>query len=74
MNKRRVKAIVRVVMDVEADGVWGGDCNWDQIAKQAEDSVRGLLTNGNELTLKEIPRRIRGLDVVEVVVRNEAPK
>ena len=71
MNKDRVKATVRVVLDIEAHGAWGSDWTCDQIAKQAEDSVRGLLTNNNELTLKEIPKRIRSLEVVEVIVRKE---
>ncbi len=71
MSPRRVRAMVRVVLDVEADSVWGGDCSWDQIAKQAEDSVRGLLTNGNPLCLKEIPHRIKSFEVVEVKVRTE---
>lgn len=73
MNKNRVKATVRVVLDIEADGVWGSDCTCDQIAKQAEDNVRGLLIHGNELALAKIPKRISSLEVVEVIVRKEKP-
>lgn len=68
----RVRATVQVVLEVEADAVWSTDTTWDQIAKQAEDSVRGLLTNNNDLTLKEIPRRIKSLQVVEVKIRAES--
>lgn len=64
----RVRATVRVVLDVEADSVWSGDTTWDQIAKQAEDDVRGLLTTNNELLLREIPKRIKSLRTVEVIV------
>ena len=71
MSKKRVRATVRVVMDVEAGSVWGDDCTWEQIAKQAEDGVRGLLTNDNDLSLKDIPKRIRSLEIVEVIVRKE---
>lgn len=70
-SKKRVRAVVRVTMDIEADSVWGGDCNWDQIAKQAEDEVRGLLTSGNPLRLPGIPRRIKSLEVVQVIVSSE---
>ena len=68
---KRVRATVRVVMDVEADSVWTSETTWDQISKQAEDSVNGLLLNGNSLTLKEIPKRIKSLKVIEVNVREE---
>lgn len=68
---KRVRATVKVILEIEADSVWSADTTWDQIAKQAEDGVRGLLTQHNALTLKEIPNRIRSLQMVEVVVRSE---
>ncbi len=71
MSKRRVKAIVRVTLDVEADSVWNGDCTFEQIAKQAEDGVRGLLTQGNPLNAHELPRRIKSMEMVEVRVVSE---
>ena len=71
MSKGRVRAVVRVVLDVEADSVWGTETTWDQIARQAEDGVRGLLTNGNALALKELPRRIKSLQMIEVKVHPE---
>jgi hypothetical protein len=64
----RVKAVVQVVLEIQADSVWSTGTTWDQIAKQAEDSVRGLLTNDNPLTLKEIPRRLVSLKMIEVKV------
>lgn len=67
----RVRATVRVMLDVEADSVWSSDTTWDQITKQAEDGVRGLLTGGNKLCLEDIPRRIKSLEVVEVKVSKE---
>lgn len=70
-SPKRVRATVRVVMDVEASSVWNGDTTWEQISKQAEDDVRGLLTNGNKLRLEEIPRRIKSLEVIHVVVSSE---
>lgn len=72
MSNQRVRAMVRVVLDIEADSVWGDNCSWSQIAKQAEDSVRGLLMNGNPLCLKEIPHRIKSFEMVEVKVRPES--
>lgn len=72
--KDRVKAVVRVVIEVEADSVWSSDTTWDQIEKQAEDSVRELLTNLNPLTVKDIPKRIVSLQVLEVKVRKERSK
>ncbi len=74
MSKKRVKAIVRVVLDIEDDSVWGGDCTFEQIAKQAEDGVKGLLTNGNALALKDLNLKIRSLDMLEVRVVKEATK
>lgn len=68
---KRVKAITRVVIDVEADAVWGGDCTFDQIYKQAEDSIRGLLTSRNDVVLAEIPKRVKSIEVVEVRVTEE---
>ena len=74
-SEGRVRAIVRVVMDVEADSVWGSGTTWDQIAKQAEDGVRGMLTNGNKyITSEDIARTIRSLEVVEVRVLKEGKK
>lgn len=70
--KERVRAVVRVTMDVEAGSVWSSDTTWDQIAKQAEDGVRGLLLNGNPLTMKDLPRRILSLTTTAVIVRKEA--
>lgn len=70
-DKKRVRAVVRVVLDIEADSVWDDECSWAQIARQAEDSVRGLLTNGNPLSLKEIPHRLKSFEMVEVKVRPE---
>lgn len=74
MGKQRVKAVVRVTVDIEDDSVWGDDCTFAQIAKQAEDGVRGLLTSGNELALKGLNRRIRSLEFVEVRVVKEDAK
>ncbi len=68
MSDKRVMAVVRVTMDVEADSVWTADTTWEQIAKQAEDSVRGVLTNNNPLSLVHLPRRISNLQMVEVKV------
>ena len=74
-SEGRVRAIVRVVMDVEADSVWGTGTTWDQIAKQAEDGVRGMLPNGNKyITSEDIARKIRRLEVIEVQVRKESKK
>lgn len=69
MKEGRVRAIVRVVLEVEADSVWGTDTTWEQISKQAEDGVRGLFTNNNIHCLQEIPRRVKSLEVIEVKVR-----
>ncbi len=73
MSKKRVRAVVRVIMDIDSDSVWGDDCSFLQIAKQAEDGIRGLLTNGHALALKTLPRRIRSLEMVEVIVKPEEP-
>lgn len=71
-KNRRVRAKVQVLMEVEADSVWGGDTSWDQIAKQAEDGVHGLLMNGNALALKDLPQRIISLKMISVTVKEEA--
>lgn len=62
---------MKVVLEIEADSVWGTDCTFDQIIKQAEDGVRVLLTNDNPLSLKDIPRKIRSLEMVAVRVQKE---
>lgn len=71
MSNIRVRAVVRVIAEIEADSVWGGDTTWEQIAKQAEDGVRGLLTNNNAAALAGLTRRIRSLEFVGVNVRPE---
>lgn len=74
MSNKRVRAVVRVILDVESESVWASDTTFDQITKQACDDVRGLLTSGNDLALKNLTRRIRGLEVVEVKVAAEDQK
>lgn len=71
MSANRIRAIVRVVLEIEADSVWSGDTTWAQIEKQAIDGVTGLLTQSNPLTLKTIPHRIKSLEMVEVKIRKE---
>lgn len=71
MSSNRLRAVVRVVMDVEDDSVWSGDTTFDQVAKQAQEGVQGLLMNGNILCLKDLPRRIKSLEVIEVRVIKE---
>ena len=73
-DTKRLRAVVRVTMDIESSSVWGSSTSWDQISKQAIDNVRGLLTQGNPLTLPEIPRRIHSLEMVEVRVFPEQKK
>jgi hypothetical protein len=67
----RVRAVVRVIMDVESDSVWSGTTTFDQIAKQAADGVKGMLTSNNELLLKDIPRRVKSVECIEVKVYPE---
>jgi hypothetical protein len=71
MNKGRVKATVRVVMDVEDDSVWGSDTTWEFIVKDAENGVRNVLTQGNELALKALQRRIKSVQMVSVTFKHE---
>lgn len=71
MTNVRIKAVVRVVLDVEADSVWSGETTWNQVAEQAANGVRGLFTNSNIHTLKDIPRVVKNIEVVEVKVRLE---
>lgn len=73
-SDRRVRAVVQVVMEIEAGSVWSGDTTWSDIARQAEDGVRGLLTGGNVLALKELPRKIKSLRMVEVQVFEEGSR
>lgn len=70
--KGRVRATVRVTLDIEADSVWNSDWKVDDISRQAIDGVLGLLTHGNPLALQSLPRRIVGTpEVVAVTVRPE---
>jgi hypothetical protein len=71
MAEGRVRAVVKVILEVEADSVWSSNTTWDQIAGQAEDSVRGLLTSGNALAMRTLPQRIMSLQMVEVKIRQE---
>lgn len=71
MDGKRVRAVVRVVLEVEADSVWSTDTTWEQISKQACDSVKGLLSSGNELALRSLWHRIKGMTMIEVKVRQE---
>jgi hypothetical protein len=67
-KKRRVRAIVTVVLEVESGSVWTGDTSFDQIAKQAEDGIEGMLLSGNDLALKDLPRRIQSVKMTGVRV------
>jgi len=71
MTTNRLKAVVRVVLDVEADSVWSDNTTFQQISNQSCDDVRGMLTNGNILALKDLPRRIKSLEMVEVKIIRE---
>lgn len=71
MSNHRVKATVRVVLDIEADSVWGSDCTFEQIEKQAISDVHGLLLNDNPLCLKTLCKRIKTLETIEVRVIKE---
>ncbi len=71
MSETKVRAIVRVVMEVDSNSVWSGSTTWDQISKQAEDAVRGLLTGGNELALKDLQWLIKSLKFVGVKIIRE---
>ena len=69
----RMKATVRVVLEVEADSVWGDDTTIAQVVKQASADVIALLTGDNpHLTVKDIQSRVRGVDCVEVRVYKES--
>lgn len=37
------KAKVTVVLEIEVDDRWGGDCNIDQVYRQAEQSAIGMV-------------------------------
>lgn len=67
-SERHVKAVARVLIDVDVNSVWSGDCTFDQIYKQAEDSVRGLLTQRNGEAIAGLPKRVKSIEVVEVRV------
>lgn len=66
MTKTRVRAIVRVTVDILASSVWDGTTDWDQIYKQAECDVRDMLNN--PMSLVTTPESIRNIDVVNVIV------
>lgn len=74
MSNKRLRAVVRVVLEVESDSVWSDSTTFEQVSKQACDDVRGLLLNGNLITLGQLPRRIKSLETVEVIVMLEAQK
>lgn len=58
-NVVRIKAIVRVVIDVKVDSVWGSDTTWDQIAKQAMTQAEGMIE-------KQSNSKARIVELVEV--------
>ena len=66
-----VKAIVRVILDIESDSVWGDSTSWKQVVDDAEIGVKNVLSSGNDLALKGLIRRIRSVEMVEArVVKN----
>ncbi len=67
----RVRAVVRVVVDIEADSVWSGTTTFDQIKDQASSGVINMLQSGNELMLKDIPRRVHAVELLSVTVTPE---
>lgn len=66
MNTKRLKAVVRVEIDIEADSVWSSDASFEQVEKQAIIDIRGVLTQPEFTNGK-----IRSMKVVEVRVRPE---
>ena len=70
--KGRVRATVRVTLDIESDSVWGSDWKVEDISREAIDGVVTMLTQGNKLAIQTLPRRIVGKpEVVAVTVRPE---
>lgn len=50
-NVSTVRARVRVLIEIDAPGAWGGDCSVDQVTDQAKEEVLnrirgGLVING----------------------------
>ena len=72
MVTRRLNAVVRVVLEVEADSVWSDNTTIDQIVKQAVTDVRGMLTT--ELSLKTLQQKIKSIETVGVNVYFEDRK
>jgi len=62
-DDRRLKAYVRVMIDIDADSVLGRNTTWDNV-EQATDAVRNLLTSGNKLALEALPQHIRSVETV----------
>lgn len=68
MSNTSVKAIAKVVLEIEASGVWSGDSTFDQIYRQACESVKGLLSSESDVILRSIPKRVSSVEIVEVRV------
>ena len=49
MSDRKVRvsctAIVRLTIEVQSDGAWGGECGVAQVDAQARENVRAKLSN-----------------------------
>lgn len=69
--KTTVRARVQVTLEVECHSAWGGDCNLNQVRRQATDEAIGLVTQNRKLEMTRQVTIIGDPKVTAVLVESE---
>ena len=67
--RTRARAVVQLTIEIQADGVWGGECPIDQVYRQAKESVLTQVTS--VLTQRKILPRLIGEPIVRQIITEE---
>lgn len=70
--KISASAVVRVTIEIDADGCWGGDCPVAQVDRQARRSAEGVLRKISEASNGRV--RIVGEPEIVRVVTQVVPR
>lgn len=75
--RTRARARIRITVEIDAAGVWGGECTVDQVRRQGVEAVedalrRGLVINGlscsNAIKQEKTPATLIGEPKLTMVV------
>lgn len=70
-----VSATVQLTLEIKVGDGWGGDCDMDQVYKQARDSAVGMINEALRAGKESLQTRIKivGTPLVSAVVVERRP-